>query len=154
MFKGGKCGRWILTGSGDSLARVPRGGGEGEVDVVFELQLCVLNFYTGLIYPTASCFPVSLFSFSSPLSSFFSFHFNFSRVTLKLTLNEAFQNYRYFYPFDRREKSFYILIFHVKINCKFVRSPSSVYLSPYISFRFFILERRVRIKDRFESLVK
>lgn len=35
VFKGGKRGRWILTGSGDSLARgraarVPRGGGEGE----------------------------------------------------------------------------------------------------------------------------
>ena len=79
MFKGGKCGRWILTGSGDSLARgggfVPRGGGEGEVDVVFELQLCVLNFYTGLIYPTASCFPVSLFSFF--LSALFFFFFPF-----------------------------------------------------------------------------
>lgn len=152
MFKGGKCGRWILTGSGDSLARVPRGGGEGEVDVVFELQLCVLNFYTGLIYPTASCFPVSLFSFF--LSALFFFFFPFQLFARNFEANEAFQNYRYFYPFDRREKSFYILIFHVKINCKFVRSPSSVYLSPYISFRFFILERRVRIKDRFESLVK
>lgn len=58
---------------------------EGEVDVVFELQLCVLNFYTGLIYSLLVSLPIYL--------PFFPFHINFSRVTLKLTLHEAFQNY-------------------------------------------------------------
>lgn len=63
---------------------------EGEVDVVFELQLCVLNFYTGLIYSLLVSLP---------------FHFNFSRGTLKLTLHEAFQNYiDIFIPLPIRSK--------------------------------------------------
>lgn len=71
---------------------------EGEVDVVFELQLCVLNFYTGLIYSLLVSLPIYL--------PFFPFHFNFSRVTLKLTLHEAFQNYIDIFIPSRRGKIF------------------------------------------------